>query len=294
MRLGVAEGPLPFDPALVDERVAAKIAELGFSGVTAHLGYGSGAGPDEVPAAEWARVREALASYGVRVAWSWSWDANLVAGPSDWPAQRQRLHGALRVAAALGADGIVIGAGGHHPRGPDWPHRENHAPATRERLVDNLRDAAGLAADLGVTMALEGHVATTLSSPERMLEIVEAVGSPAVRVNMDPVNVVGDLPTLWDTTDVVERCFALLGPYVVSGHVKDVYAEERLVVHLSQCVPGDGELDLHAYLRRFEEVAPDAYVFVEHLPEELVPRAKQHVDRVLAELGIVPRGAIVL
>ena len=28
MRLGVAEGPLPFDPALVDERVAAKI-EIG-------------------------------------------------------------------------------------------------------------------------------------------------------------------------------------------------------------------------------------------------------------------------
>jgi sugar phosphate isomerase/epimerase len=200
----------------------------------------------------------------------------------------------LRVAAALGADGIVIVAGGHHPRVPYWPHRENHAPATRERLVANLRDAAGMAADLGVTIALEGHVTTALSSPERMLEVVEAVGSPAVRVNMDPVNFVGDLAALWDTSGVVDRCFALLGPYVVSGHVKDVYAEERLVVHLSQCVPGDGELDLHAYLRRFEEVAPDAYVFVEHLPEELVPRAKQHVDRVLAELGIVPRGGIVL
>jgi sugar phosphate isomerase/epimerase len=137
-----------------------------------------------------------------------------------------------------------------------------------------------------VTLALECHVLTTLDTPERVREIVDAVASPLVRVNLDPVNFVGDLPTLYDSDALVERIFAELGHLAVSGHVKDVYPEDRLVLHLSETIPGDGEFDLRAYLRRFEEHLPDRYLFVEHLPEELVPRAKSILDGLLAELGI--------
>ena len=44
---------------------------------------------------------------------------------------------------------------------------------------------------------LEPHVATALDTPEGIRAIVDEVGSPFVRVNIDPVNLVGDLPTLW-------------------------------------------------------------------------------------------------
>jgi sugar phosphate isomerase/epimerase len=71
--------------------------------------------------------------------------------------------------------------------------------------------------------------------------------------------------------------------------VKDVYPEDRLVLHLSETMPGDGEFDLRRFLERFEELLPDGYLFVEHLPEELVPQAKQKLDGLLAELGITPK-----
>jgi sugar phosphate isomerase/epimerase len=291
--LGVAEGPLPFDPARVDEDVARRIRDLGFSGVMSHLGYASGAEPDDVEPDVWARARETLDRFGLRVVQSWSWGASLIHPPGDGRRQElRRLAGALRVAAALDADGIVIGSGGHNPRGPYWPHRDNHTAATRDLLVENLREAGRAAEDMGLVIALENHVATTLDTPERVRDVLDAVGSPAVRLNVDPVNFVGDLPTLWDSTALIERVFDLLGPYIVSGHVKDVYAEERLVVHLSETVPGDGDLDLHTFLRRFEETAPDAYLIVEHLPEALIPRAKQHVDRLVEELGITVRGEV--
>ncbi len=293
MRLGVAEGPFPFDPALVDARVAAKISDLGFSGVFAHLGYGSGAEPGDVPAATWARVREVLAVFGLRVVQSWNWDASLVQPDGDRRRRElTRLRGALEVAAALGADGVVTGSGGHNPRGPYWPHRDNHAPQTQRQLVESLREAARIAEDLGQMIALEAHVMTVLDSPERLRDVLDAVDSPAVGVNADPVNLIGDLHALWNSTALIERTFDLLGDRILSGHIKDVYAEDRLVLHLSQTVPGDGELDLHAYLLRFEACAPDAYLFVEHLPEDLVPRAKQHVDAVVDELGIAVRGQV--
>jgi hypothetical protein len=43
--------------------------------------------------------------------------------------------------------------------------------------------------------------------------------------------------------------------------------------------------DLGELLTRFEAALPDAYRFIEHLPEEFVPRAKPMLDRPLAELG---------
>ncbi|MDX6510904.1 MAG: hypothetical protein QOE36_408 [Gaiellaceae bacterium] len=74
-----------------------------------------------------------------------------------------------------------------------------------------------------------------------------------------------------------------------SGHVKDVYAEERLVVHLSETVIGDGCFPIASYLQRFERALPDAYLIVEHLPEELVAQAKAALDGICTERGITPR-----
>lgn len=287
MRLGVADGPTPYDPDRVDERVAAKVHELGFSGVATHFGYGLGMAPADLTTARCRRVRDVFDAYDIRIVQSWGWGANLI---RPEPAERRRqlalLAGASRVAADLGATMVIIGSGSHNPRGPYWPHWENHAPRTQERLIASLRAAAVAAEHHGVVIALESHVLTTLDTPERVRDVVQAVGSPAVRVNLDPVNFVGDLPTLYASTQLLARVFAVLGDLAVSGHVKDVYAEDRLVLHLSETVLGDGEFDLRTYLTLFEECLPDAYLFIEHLPEDLVARAKARLDGLTGELGI--------
>jgi sugar phosphate isomerase/epimerase len=290
MRLGVAEGPLPLDPSAVDERVAAKIRDLGFDGVFAHFGYGSGAGPDDIDPSVFSRAREALETHGVRIVQSWGWNVNFVHPDGDVRAQHlRRFDRALAVAELLGADGVTMGSGSHNPRGLYWPHRDNHTKETRDRLVASLREAGAMAESRGLVIALENHVMTTLDTPERVRDVLDDVDSPGVRLNVDPVNFVGDLEALWSSTQLIERIFDVLGEYAVCGHVKDVYAEDRLVVHLSETYAGDGELDLATYFRRFEALLPDGYLFLEHLPEELMPRAKRHVDDLLAELGIEVR-----
>jgi sugar phosphate isomerase/epimerase len=290
MRIGVAEGPMPYGLDEVDERLGAKLADLGFTGVFAHLGYGSNLEPGSLDLERCRRARDVLAAHGVRIVQSWGWNANLVhPDPDERRRQVARLGDALRVAQALGADGVTLGCGSHNPRGGYWPHRRNHTREAQERLVSSLRESAALADGLGMVIALECHVLTTLDAPERVEQILEAVDSPTVRVNLDPVNFVGDLATLWNSAALVDRVFDHLGAYAVSGHVKDVYAEDRLVLHLSETLPGDGEFDLRRYLERFEELLPDGYLFVEHLPEELVPQAKQKLDRLLVGLGISPK-----
>jgi sugar phosphate isomerase/epimerase len=292
MRVGVCDGPLPFDLDAVDDRVAAKIEELGFTGVGAHFGYGQGLAPADLTPGACERVREVLAARGIEIVQLWGWEPNLIHPDAAQRARDiARLSEATRVAADLGAPIVLCGSGSGNPRGAYWPHPLNHTPAAMDRLVDSLRRVAPGAADRGVVIALECHCATTLDTPERVRAVLEAVGSPAVRVNLDPVNFLADLPTLFDTAPLLDRVFDQLGPFAVSGHVKDAYAEERLVVHISETLLGDGVFDVRGYLERFEAALPDAYVFVEHLPEELVPRAKLALDGLLAELRITPRPA---
>jgi sugar phosphate isomerase/epimerase len=299
MRVGVSSGPLPFEIDALDERVAAKVRDLGFSGVVTHFGLG-GVGPAptgarsldpaELDSARLRRTRALLESYGLRVVQSAGWYPTLVdPDPAAHRRQVERFQDVLRVAADLGADMILWGGGSHNPHGPYAPHRENHSAASLDTLTAMLAELVPTAEHFGVVVALEPHTLTVLDTPERVRDVIDAVASPMVRVNLDPVNFVSCLGELYDSGALIDRVFDCLGEVAVSGHVKDVDVENGLVLHLGETVIGDGAFDLRRYLAKFEQLLPDGYLIVEHLPEELVPRAKSALDGLVDELGIAYR-----
>ncbi|HEU4656342.1 MAG TPA: sugar phosphate isomerase/epimerase family protein [Capillimicrobium sp.] len=91
-----------------------------------------------------------------------------------------------------------------------------HVDEPREpQIADSIRmlkEAAQVAEEHGVVLALENHIDFT--GPE-MLQIVEGVGSDNLRVNLDTGNPI----RVYE--DPVE-CARVLAPYVVSTHTKDV------------------------------------------------------------------------
>lgn len=281
--LGLCGEPLPTDPAQVDAGVAALVAELGFSAVTLHLGAGLGLRPADVDPKACERIRETFAAHGLAVMQSWAFGPSFVVAAADRPPELERLDGAMRVAADLGAEAVIGGCGSMGNAGRYAPHPENHAPATRARLVEALKAAGELGERRGVALALEPHVLTTLDTPERVRELVDASGSPFVRVNLDPANLVDGLETAYDSAAHMARCVEILGPVAVSGHVKDVVVGDDFVLHLSEAAPGDGVLDLHAFVRRFAAQLPGRTLSIEHLAAAEVPRAKAALDRIVAE-----------
>lgn len=283
MRLGVAGEIVPRQLHAVNDRVAAQIAALGFSGVGTHF-QGD---PASIPQAELHKVRSIFADHGIRIVQSWGWQQPLI--HSDESVRRAAvriLQHAIRVAADLGAAMVMTGPGSLNPRGPWWPHPDNHSPATEDRLVHSLQEAIVACGVHGVPIALECHVTSTLDSAERVRRVIERVGSPWIRVNLDPVNFVRDLPTLFNTTQLLVELFDTLGPYILAAHVKDVYVEDRHVVHISEAAPGEGLFDFDTFFRRFEGLLPDGCAIIEHLSESQVPHAAAFVTRKLAMLGI--------
>ena len=76
--------------------------------------------------------------------------------------------------------------------------------------------------------------------PARVKEFIDAVGSPALGFNQDPVNLVGTLEDAWDTTRLVNECFDVLGAHTIGAHAKDVRIVDGLFPGFEEAEIGVG------------------------------------------------------
>jgi sugar phosphate isomerase/epimerase len=97
---------------------------------------------------------------------------------------------------------------------------------------------------------------------------------------------IGTLRDTYDSTTFLGHLFAVLGPYIVAAHAKDLRPQNRLVLHLEECPIGQGLLDQVTFLHLFEAACPDGYVMIEHLPDDQVPAAKRALDAAAARAGL--------
>ena len=122
-------------------------------------------------------------------------------------------------------------------------HPDNDSPQAMADLVAVMRAAARTAETRGVTLAFEPEVNNVASSPERARQLIDEVGSPAVKVVMDPANIfkAGQLPQMQDK---LREAFRLLGDHVALAHAKDLDHDGE-AGHLGA---GQGRLDYPLYL----------------------------------------------
>jgi sugar phosphate isomerase/epimerase len=265
LRLGVAGGPVPRNPADVDEALARQLRGLGLGVLTTHFQPS----PESV-ASEATRVRAVLAEHGLSIVQATGYNPQLTHTDDTFLASElERIRAAFHTARLLGAEMIISGCGSHHASHFYGPHSDNHTPQTRERLVGSLRRIAPWAEDASVLLALECHAMTALDTPEHITEVIQAVGSPCVRANFDPVNLLGDLPKVWANAEAMRQMWQTVGAcYAKSAHIKDVRADAEFVVHISEAPPGQGVLDLDAFFEVVGHLGEDAAVIVEHLPAD--------------------------
>ena len=268
MKLGVA-GLVP-EGEKIDGEAAGRARSAGFRGVSVFFPR-----PLEVEEAAVMRLRSTLDAAGLETAQVNGWYECLVNPDDALRASGVRgLQALTRIGRLLDADTVFVRPGSLNPRGHWFPHPGNHAEATLERLIGSLRQAAAAAAAEGMTLAIEGHVLSPLDTPRRVRDLLLAVGSPALKFNLDAVNFVGTVKDVHDTTRVIDELFDLLGSSIAAAHIKDCALDDELVVHIKEVVVGAGTMDQRLILRRLNACCPGAYCIIEHLPDELVPRAR--------------------
>jgi sugar phosphate isomerase/epimerase len=212
-------------------------------------------------------VARAVAASGLQVS-AYASPLGKVRIDSDLEEHRRRFRRALEVARRLGTDGIRIFSF-NMPAGTWAQHRDTV-----------LREFAYFAAEAGragMRLLVENERGIYGDVPERCLDLVEAVGSPHVRLLFDPANFlqcgVQPYPDAW------ERLRAHVG-YV---HVKDAVRQSGEVRPAGE---GDGRLP--ELFRALSASGYTGFLSLEpHLKgEDRMPRAVAALRRVLDAEGL--------
>jgi len=174
--------------------------------------------------AELARFGQALDGAGVHVSAIGS-PIGKIGIDAPLEPELDRLRRIADVAAAFGT-AIVRVFSFFIPRG-DRPERY------RDQVIERMRALADVAEDRGIVLAHENEKEIYGDRPQRCADLIESVGSPALRATFDAANFVqcGVRPH--------DEAYPLLRPHLVYLQVKDALAATGDVVPAGQ---GDGQV----------------------------------------------------
>lgn len=250
------------------------IAAIGYQGVELmfdepHLW------PKTTSAAQLDRVRAALKSTGLQISnvnafmmqaigdkrqpyWHPSW---IEPDPAYREIRIQHTIDSLRQAAALGASHISTEPGGPLYGAP--------RAAAESLFLEGVRRAARVAEEVGVTLLIEPEPELLIETASQFSAFMTQVESRAVALNFDVGHqyCVGEDPAV---------SFETLFPFVRHVHLEDI-AATRKHHHL---VPGDGAIDIAAFLRRAKSLGYAGWVTIELYPyiDDPVDAARRAFD----------------
>ena len=168
----------------------------------------------------------------------------------------------------LGCPSTYLRPGSVNEKGAWLPHPENHTDKVFDRLVNSTKEICKVAESEGMYLILEGGYVSPVYSAKKVKDFFDAVGSKSLKFNQDPVNFLSSLKEAYNTRDFLEEFFTLLGEYTISADLKDFKVIDSLLFQLEEEYLGYGIMDQVYFLKRMEDICPDAQILVEHIPRE--------------------------
>lgn len=247
---------------------------------------------------EIAAVVKAMADADVVIAEGGAWK-NLIA--HDETVRHANLDHAvhqLALADELGARACVAFHGTVGHAGDPWqlsdnydygPHPDNQSEAGFERAVDTARYVIDAVKPKRAKFSLEMVPWLVTDTPENYLRLLKAIDRPQFGAHIDAVNMVINPRLYFNTGRMIEEAFALLGPWVVSCHAKDIVMQGgpgTISFHFDEVPPGEGNLDYAAYVRAIDKLGREIPLMLEHFDVPGYRRGLAHIAGITKGLGI--------
>lgn len=259
-----------FPPQEVRQAYLRRVRDLGFAGIEVGLGQGVGTSEAEIRA-----VRDDLEAAGVPCVAVRGGGG--FAHPGAAAHNRQRVHDAIRMASWIGSnllnmtvltpptDPHGVGAQGTGERRCQGGSR-TATEADFATTARALQEAATVAADLGVTIAIEMHQRSIADNAWSCLHLLERVDRPNVGVNPD----LGNLYWAYDEPEEsLEACIVALAPHAKYWHCKSLHRThipEHNRAYFRRVPLPEGEIDYRFAITAMARAGYDGYLAIEGVP----------------------------
>lgn len=244
MKLGYSTWGMPTVP--IDTAIT-HVSGLGFDGLELTIIPRFTTELSTLDSAERKRIATLLKQHNLALPAIAAHSSLLATDPDAHNENMWRLKGGVDLAIDLAQDDKIAAVNttpGGKPE--DWD-------TNKEFLVERVGELVEYGASRGVIIAMEPHIGAIIDTPEKVLELLELVNSPFLKVNFDisHFDIVG-IPT--------EETVAALAPVSIHTHVKD---QKGLAPDFEFLIPGEGPFDYVEYLKLMEAHGYDGFITAE-------------------------------
>jgi sugar phosphate isomerase/epimerase len=247
---------------------------------------------------EIAALVRAMAAADVIIAEGGAWKNLIAHDEANRQANLDYAVHQLALADELGARACVAYHGTVGHAGDPWqlsdnydygPHPDNQSEAGFQRAVDTARYVIDMVRPKRTKFSLEMVPWLVTDTPENYLKLLKAIDRPQFGAHIDAVNMVISPRLYFNSGKMIRDGFALLGPWVVSCHAKDIVMQGgpgNISFHMDEVVPGEGNLDYGAYLTEIDKLGRDVPLMLEHFDQAGYRRGLVHIKKVAADIGV--------
>lgn len=244
MKIGYSTWGMPTVP--IDTAVS-HIAKLGYDGLELTIIPRFTTELSTLDAAERKRIAALLKEHNLALPAIAAHSSLLETDPDRHAQNMWRLKGGVDLAVEL-AQGDELPAVNTTPGGKpeEWDTQKDF-------LAERVGELADYGASRGVTIAMEPHVGAIIDTPAKVLELLEIVNSPYLKVNFD----ISHFDIVGMTT---EETVAALAPVSIHTHVKD---QRGTAPNHEFLIPGEGPFDYVHYLKEMQAHGYDGFITAE-------------------------------
>jgi sugar phosphate isomerase/epimerase len=201
------------------------------------------------------------------------------------PDQRQRaldlerLRKMIFACRDLGTNCVTLCTGTRDPENMWKSHPDNNSASAWRELLTSLEQLLPEAEARGVNLGVEPEPANVINNALRARELLDQLGSPALKIVFDAANLVP--PEDVDSqTEILSKAADLLQPEIVSAHAKDI-TRDPARPHVTA---GKGLLNYSQYLSLLSKAGYEGPLLLHNLSEAEVPGAVAFLRKQLQEL----------
>lgn len=227
------------------------VAQAGFSAAQYNMACsGLAALPDSIAPDTARAVAVAAQAQGVAIT-AVSGTYNMVhPDPHLRAAGHARLEVLAQACAGMGTTLITLCTGTRDPHDQWRAHPDNSTPAAWRDLLQAMETAIAIADKYQVDLGIEPELANVVSSAQRARALIDQLGSPRLKIVLDPANLF-EVATLAEQRHTVATAIDLLADRIAMGHAKDRHADGGFAT------AGTGVLDYPHYLAQLKAVGFD-------------------------------------